>query len=474
MLDASQVGGLLLWATLSVGLSLYNKWLLGQLKFDFPIILSFAHMAGSALMLNVYVRLGDGVKAFRTHAHDDFIKGEAAAGRRFWWMRHYSAYLVPVACMFATSVCLRNSAFASLPLPVMQLVASCAPLCSYVLSVLAGVAPFSFSCLTCMFACVVGVIVAIGDRFIPFSGLALARHAIGVFLQVGRGVVLQLLFHRLEQEHRHSTVDADTGVASQHSTSGGGGCKLVWQDAASGALTVSCPKTRSAPLEKQTTATCCAPMSPSKRLLAALPALPSQTASNATSKQQKNTVDSGEILPPCRPFPSSPTRPQKTSPDLPTPRHPDTAEHIPAPRSKCCASVGLPALLLSAYAPLCAALLAIPAAAFELGPFLTDALERPSWFWAVLAGNIAVALTLNLVSLFCLQHVGVLAVSLTGFVKDWVLVAVSTAVFGREVTPRFVAGMLVTTAAVLMYVNLRERRRNACSGLSAATCGNSK
>ena len=70
-------------------------------------------------------------------------------------------------------------------------------------------------------------------------------------------------------------------------------------------------------------------------------------------------------------------------------------------------------------------------------------------------GNVATALALNLAAVTCMHRVGVVALSLTGFAKDWGLVLVSTALFGREVSPRFVAGMLITTGAVGVYGSLR-------------------
>ena len=104
-----------------------------------------------------------------------------------------------------------------------------------------------------------------------------------------------------------------------------------------------------------------------------------------------------------------------------------------------------------------AAILAIPAIAMELSPAWADVVTRPPWFWACLAGNIATALALNLAAISCVQRAGVVALSLTGFVKDWILVVASTLAFGREVTVRFVGGMLVTTVAVFMYASMRAR-----------------
>ena len=117
----------------------------------------------------------------------------------------------------------------------------------------------------------------------------------------------------------------------------------------------------------------------------------------------------------------------------------------------------LPTVLLAAYAPVCAAMVAVPAVAFEASRALADCAGRPPWFWAALAGNVATALALNLAAVTCLHRVGVVTLSLTGFAKDWGLVVLSTAVFGLEVSPRFWVGMLVTTAAVGVFGNMRRR-----------------
>jgi hypothetical protein len=65
------------------------------------------------------------------------------------------------------------------------------------------------------------------------------------------------------------------------------------------------------------------------------------------------------------------------------------------------------------------------------------------------------ALALNLTAITCLHRVGAVPLSLTGFAKDWGLVVLSTALFGSEVTPRFVGGMLMASAAMVTYASVK-------------------
>ena len=402
MRSTHQALRLLAWAGLSVATSIYNKWLLDQVGFNFPTLLSFAHMAGAAVLLHLYLKClkpgrsstsarlqatsmpastADSDKtdisaafsekraSFQPAADSTGPPGNAGwAEQQVWWLSRHVFYLVPVSAMFAAGVGLRNSAFVGLPLPVMQLLASSAPLLTYALSVAVGLVPLDLRSSVCMVACIVGVAVAVADPSIPFKGTALVRHAGGIGLDVAKGVVLQMLIVKL------ATVSAGSLGGSDNK-----GSVETARDGSS---------------EYDSTATIV------------------ETAQAGTQAEGPSQLSG------------------------------------PAPLST---------VLLAVYSPLCATMLLIPAAG-EIGPALIDAINRPPWFLLVLAGNIAVALGLNLVAVSCLQHVGVVALSLTAFAKNWGLVLLSSFVFGKEVTPRFVAGMLITSAAVLGYTNLRLRR----------------
>jgi hypothetical protein len=261
----------------------------------------------------------------------------------------------------------------------MQLVAACAPLVAYVASVSVGLASLTLPRLASIAACVAGVSIAISDRLVPFSGVALARHAAGISLEVCRSILLQLLIRKIVGEAGGVQADGSPVVVTTTTTTTIQGEQAV------------CPN---------------------RKVAASSP--PSMHVSYSHRTE-------ASLAPSCS--------------DLP--------------------AVPLPTTLLAVYSPVCAAMLAIPAAALELRPALADAAGRPLWFWLACGGNIAVALAYNLASISCLQHAGVMAMSLTGFAKDWSLVVLSTLLFGREVTPRFVAGMAAVTAAVVVYSHCR-------------------
>ena len=383
---------LLAWACCSVATSMYNKWVLGRLAFNFPMVLSCAHMVGASVALHAYLAWRrQGWTGGRWGAPDDARTrdpekeaatappGAPSVARHpvapAWWLRHHGRHILPLATLFAASVCLRNSAFAGLPLPVMQLLGSCAPLATYALSIAVGLAPLAWPGLACMAACVCGVGLAVSGRSTaPFSRLALARHATGIGLEVCRSVVLQLFIRKVVAE-------------------GGGG----------GAGAGPPPPPPPPPSSKKSPA--CLQVKAGCGL--------TTDAGHSTGGSRRN--EGGPTPPP------------------------------------------LPTVLLAAYAPVCAAMVAVPAVAFEASRALADCAGRPPWFWAALAGNVATALALNLAAVTCLHRVGVIALSLTGFAKDWGLVVLSTAVFGLEVSPRFWVGMLVTTAAGGVHGVLRRR-----------------
>jgi hypothetical protein len=390
---------------------MYNKLILGRMAFNFPMVLSFMHMVGAAIALNMYIAGCKGrLIAGATMADapvasskgvtpalnpgqgkslkpvEGFSDKEAplpqsvacpsdvdAAGyfiRQAWWLSRHGRHLIPVAGMFAASVCLRNSAFAGVPLPLMQLLTSCAPLVTYALSVVAGLNRLTISSLCCLAACVIGVAVASSGASVPFVGSALARHACGICMETCRIVVLQLLIRRVTGDRQQLSPSARPG----HKLTYGG--REVLKLAAQNAVHLK------------------------------------------TAQMASHAVEQPSAL---------------------TSRY----------------SVPLSTTLLAMYSPLCAAALAVPVFIFELAPALDDAGRRSSSFWVCIFGNVLAALALNLAAVTCLQRVGVVALSLAGFIKDWALVMLSTTLFGLEVTPRFLMGMLVTTAAVSVYANLQ-------------------
>ena len=119
-----------------------------------------------------------------------------------------------------------------------------------------------------------------------------------------------------------------------------------------------------------------------------------------------------------------------------------------------------PAETLAVYAPYCAAMLLLPAFVLEWEGVLRETTTRPPSFCLLIAGNVAVALALNLAVATCIYRYTALTLSLSGLAKDWTAVAASNVVFGKEVTGNFVVGMTFVTLAMIFYTFSSRKPKN--------------
>lgn len=77
--------------------------------------------------------------------------------------------------------------------------------------------------------------------------------------------------------------------------------------------------------------------------------------------------------------------------------------------------------------------------------------KRPPLFCYVIAGNVTVALALNMAVATCIYRSNAMTLSLSGLAKDWNVVAVSIILFGREITPNFVVRMTIVMGSLAFY-----------------------
>ena len=110
-----------------------------------------------------------------------------------------------------------------------------------------------------------------------------------------------------------------------------------------------------------------------------------------------------------------------------------------------------PAEMLAVYAPGCSANLFFPMCALELRYALLELIKRPPLFAYVIAGNVTVALALNMAVATCPHRSNAMTLSLSGWAKDWTVVAVSIILFGREITPNFVVAMTIVAGSLAFY-----------------------
>jgi lysylphosphatidylglycerol synthetase-like protein (DUF2156 family) len=95
----------LIWVVLSSAVILYNKYILTVINFPFPILLTTLHMACSAALTAVLVRL---------RGHDprtDVLNARA-------WL----TYVFPIAVLFAASLWLGNAAYLYLSISFVQII----------------------------------------------------------------------------------------------------------------------------------------------------------------------------------------------------------------------------------------------------------------------------------------------------------------------------------------------------------------
>lgn len=334
-------------------MSLYNKWILSYEGFNFPVSLGFLHMLGACV-------------AFRAFAlWKKWNSNEV-------WPRPSARPQWPVvtltAALFSLSITLRNIALEALPLSFAQLLASLAPMCTYLLSVAFGFTKLTGRIFLSLTACVFGVWFGLsGSLRASWHGATL--QATGIFLQTLQVVLLQKLMTGRRQA----------------------------QSIAEGDDNESLLKAKRPPSFKAVTA------SPSSKV---------ETLSSAAPRQGV---------------------------DRPT-----------------------PAEMLAVYAPCCAAILFFPMCALELETVLLEMAKRPPLFCYVIAGNVAVALALNMAVAICIHRSTAMTLSLSGLAKDWTVVVASNVMFGREITPNFIVGMAIVTFAMLFYTFSRYEAEKVC------------
>lgn len=112
-----------------------------------------------------------------------------------------------------------------------------------------------------------------------------------------------------------------------------------------------------------------------------------------------------------------------------------------------------PIAVLARVAPVSAAALALPWAALEARPLLASffsAAAAPPPL-PLLAASCAVAIALNLAAAHLVQTASALALTVTGVIKDWALVAASALFFGSRLAPATAAGYALACAGVAAY-----------------------
>ena len=171
---------LLTWLGLSVSLACLNKGLLGYVGFRFPMFMASLHMLGS------YV-------ATCAATAQSSITLSLHRLQRSW------TFFLPVACLYAVSLCLRNVALIHISIASAQLLVAFAPLFVYALSVAFGLEAPKLKLLVNVCAIAVGAALCVTGS-VAHTTLGLALQLAGVLCETLRGVLLNVFLRKVEPD----------------------------------------------------------------------------------------------------------------------------------------------------------------------------------------------------------------------------------------------------------------------------------
>lgn len=162
------------WLLLSVALASSNKWLLGYAGFRFPMFMATSHMAGSYLVSSCLT----------------------SEGAPTWQLlrQHWTCFL-PVAFLYALSICLRNVALIYISVACAQLLVALAPLFVYAFSVVLGVEEVKGKLLVQVCAIAAGAALSVSGSF-SHTRRGICLQVAGILCESLRGVVLNAFLRK--------------------------------------------------------------------------------------------------------------------------------------------------------------------------------------------------------------------------------------------------------------------------------------
>eukprot|EP01026_Neomeris_dumetosa_P049693 TRINITY_DN43466_c0_g1_i7.p1 TRINITY_DN43466_c0_g1~~TRINITY_DN43466_c0_g1_i7.p1 ORF type:complete len:312 (+),score=5.68 TRINITY_DN43466_c0_g1_i7:164-1099(+) len=169
-------GYVLIWMSISMGVIMFNKWLLAFSGFPFPISLTLWHMSFCSVVGFLSVRVFKVVKHFNMSN------------------REYVKRVMPIGLLYAGSLWLSNSAYLYLSVSFIQMTKSLMPGLVFFCGNIIGTEKFSIKIAMDMVLIGFGVLVcAIGEVNLQLTGLTMQLSAL--FFEALRLTLIQVLIN---------------------------------------------------------------------------------------------------------------------------------------------------------------------------------------------------------------------------------------------------------------------------------------
>lgn len=182
VLDAKALTYIIVWISISCTMILFNKAVLDQLEFPFPMCLTTWHMFVATILTQImskYTELLPGVKEKKVD------------------MNVIKTQLVPVSLCFAVSLVLSNKAYIYLSVSFIQMLKAATPVAVLVLSFTFALEKPSAAELAIVLIIAVGVAIAsIGE--LKFSTVGFVFQTLGILAESSRLVLTNVLMKQLK------------------------------------------------------------------------------------------------------------------------------------------------------------------------------------------------------------------------------------------------------------------------------------
>jgi drug/metabolite transporter (DMT)-like permease len=165
-----------IWICLSAGVILFNKYILAELGFPYPISLTMIHMAFCSLASFVLV-------------HILKIVSVPVLNRK-----QYRKNILPIGILFSMSLSFSNTAYLHLSVSFIQMLKALSPVIVFIVSCALGQRLFAPNVLANMIIITVGVMIASYGE-INFIWKGVFVQLVGIVMEALRLVLVQILLH---------------------------------------------------------------------------------------------------------------------------------------------------------------------------------------------------------------------------------------------------------------------------------------
>lgn len=170
------------WISISCSMILFNKAVLDQLKFPYPMFLTTWHMTLATILTQIMARTTNmlpGVKEGK-------VNGSAIVKQ-----------ILPVSVFFAVSLVLSNKAYIYLSVSYIQMLKAFTPVAVLIFSFLAGLEQSSFlEIYIVMIICVGVALTSVGESFFSWTGFTF--QSLAIMAESSRLVLTNLLLRQLK------------------------------------------------------------------------------------------------------------------------------------------------------------------------------------------------------------------------------------------------------------------------------------